>query len=106
MHQMRLAKADAAVEEQRIEAGAGWLLGDAPRAGVSEFIRLADDECIERETRIDLQFRIADPPCAAIGRHGSAVLLDVQAFARSGGRRRWPTDANFDPADRRTFRLP
>ena len=34
MHQVGLAEADAAVEEQRVEARAGGMLGDAAGAGV------------------------------------------------------------------------
>jgi hypothetical protein len=43
VHQVRLAEPDAAVEEQRVEAGLGRPLRDAARAGMGEFVRLADD---------------------------------------------------------------
>ena len=53
VHQVGLAQADAAIQEQRIEAGAGRTFGHAARAGVGKLVRLADDETFEREARIE-----------------------------------------------------
>ncbi len=56
MHQVRLAEADAAVEEQRIE-GHDAAFGDTARSRVREFIGLADDEAFEGEARIERRAR-------------------------------------------------
>ena len=53
VHQMCLAEADAAVEEQRVEALRGGPLGNPPRAGIGEFVGLADDEALEGEPRLE-----------------------------------------------------
>ena len=50
---MGLAQADAAIQEQRVEALAGRLGGHAPGAGMGEFVRLADDEIVEGEARVE-----------------------------------------------------
>ena len=57
MHQMGLAEADAAIEEERVErhgmnrAGAG--LGDPPGGRMRQLVGLADDEVLEGETRVE-----------------------------------------------------
>ena len=76
MHQMGLAQADAAVQEQRIEAGAGRTFRDAPRAGVGELVRFADDKTLEGEARIERRGEIRT-------RFDTIVLP-----SRSGGPRR------------------
>ena len=53
MHQVGFAQADAAVQEQRIEPGAGRPFRDAAGAGIGEFVRFADDETFEGEARIE-----------------------------------------------------
>jgi hypothetical protein len=56
MHQMRLAEADAAIEEQRVErrAAAGRRrFRDAAGRGVGELVRLADDKILEGEARVE-----------------------------------------------------
>ena len=54
---MGLAETDPAIEEQRVEGdglvGRGAGLGDAPSGGVGQLIRLADDEVLEGEARIE-----------------------------------------------------
>ena len=50
VHQMRLAQAHAAIEEERIEARKGRPLRHPARAGMGEFVGLADHEGVEGET--------------------------------------------------------
>ena len=52
MHQMGLAKADPAIEEQRVERHRRRL-GDPPRGGVGKFVGLADDEILECQPGIE-----------------------------------------------------
>src|SRR3546814_2020048 len=52
VHQVGLAKADAAVQEQRI-VGHGLRLGDAPGGGKGKLVRLADDEILKGEARVE-----------------------------------------------------
>ena len=52
MHQMRLAKPDAAIQKQRVE-GDCRRLGRAPGHGEGQLIRLADNEIGECVTRIE-----------------------------------------------------
>src|SRR4030095_1836995 len=47
MHQMRLAKTDTAVDEERV-VRARWRLGDGAAPPLRELVRRADDECVER----------------------------------------------------------
>ena len=58
MHQMGLAEPDAAIEEQRVEAAPAARLGDALRRGMGELVRLADDEILEGEARIERRAHI------------------------------------------------
>jgi hypothetical protein len=51
VHQVRLAQADAAIEEQRVE-GDRPAFGHAARGGMGQLVRLADDEAVEGEARI------------------------------------------------------
>ena len=57
VHEMRLAEPDAAIEEEGIErhgsVGADLRLGDATRRGMRQLVRLADDEILESEARIE-----------------------------------------------------
>ena len=60
LHEVGLAEADAAVEEQRVEgdrAALGHALGDAARGGVGELVRLADDEVVEGAAPVDRRGR-------------------------------------------------
>ena len=52
VHQVRLAQADAAVEEQRV-IGHARLLGDGQRGGVREAVGRADDERVKRRFRVE-----------------------------------------------------
>ena len=52
VHQVGLAEADAAIEEQRVERHRS-AVGHAPRRGMGELVRLADDEILEGEARIE-----------------------------------------------------
>src|SRR3546814_13956128 len=56
MHQMGLAQAHAAIEEQRI-VGHGRALGDAQRRRAGPFVGLAGDEAVEGEPRIERRRR-------------------------------------------------
>ena len=53
VHQMRFAEADAAVKEERVEAGRGGLFGYAARAGISELVGFSHNETVEREPRVE-----------------------------------------------------
>jgi hypothetical protein len=53
VHQVGLAEADAAIEEQRIEPWAGRPFGHTTSAGIGEFVRLADDEAFKRKARVE-----------------------------------------------------
>ena len=48
VHQVRLAQADAAVEEQRV-VGAAGILRHLQRRGLGELVALALDEAVEGE---------------------------------------------------------
>ena len=52
MHQMGFAQSHAAIQEQRIEAGARWLFGNAAGAGEGEFVWFADNKTIKCEARV------------------------------------------------------
>ena len=62
MHQMGLAEPDTAIQEQRVEAVARRPLGDPARAGIGEFVGLADHERVEGEARVERQFRAVIHP--------------------------------------------
>ena len=51
VHQVGLAEADAAIQEQRVEADRA-AFGHAAGGGMGQFVRLADDETVEGEARI------------------------------------------------------
>ena len=51
VHQMRLAEADTAIKEQRIEADGGGLC-DLLGSGVGQLVRFADHEIFEGEARV------------------------------------------------------
>ena len=57
VHQVSLAEADPAVQEQRIERyivhRRHARLGNPARGGVGQLVRLADDEILEGEARIE-----------------------------------------------------
>ena len=71
VHEVRLAQTHAAIEEQRVE---GDLIGLGHPAGrcVRELVRLADDEILEREARVE---RRAEG-VAVIGGHRRRRVLD------------------------------
>ena len=72
MHQMGLAEADAAIEEQRVE-GHGARLGDALGGGMGELVGLADDEILEGEARIERRAHILrGEGGGGVGARGSA----------------------------------
>ena len=52
MHQMGLAQADAAIQEQWVESRAGGLVGDPAGAGMGELVRLAHHKAVEAIARI------------------------------------------------------
>ncbi len=52
VHEMGLAEADAAIEEERVERHR-VRFGDAPGCGMGELVRLADHEVLEGEARIE-----------------------------------------------------
>jgi hypothetical protein len=53
VHQVRLAEAHAAVEEQRVERDVA-AFGHAARGGLGQFVGLADDEILEGELRVEV----------------------------------------------------
>src|SRR5712691_1152850 len=53
VHQMSLAHAHSAIQEQRV-VGFGRLLGDGACRGMREFVGLADDEGVESVARVEL----------------------------------------------------
>ena len=106
MHQMGLAEPDAAIEEQRIEAGARRLLGDPASAGIGEFVRLADHESIECEARIDRQIGPLVCPLLDPGRNRRQALNDRGNAFRQSRRRRCAGDTDIHPADCRVLRMP
>ena len=54
VHQMGLAHADAAIEEERI-VGARRALGDGQRSGAGKLVAVADDEVVEGVARVELR---------------------------------------------------
>ena len=52
VHEMCLTEADAAIKEQRI-VGCGFCFCDTACGSEREFVRLADDEILESEARIE-----------------------------------------------------
>jgi hypothetical protein len=64
LHEVRLAHADAAIEEERV-VGFGRTLGDGLAGGVGELVAGADDESVEGVARI--QLRGAIPIEAGLG---------------------------------------
>ena len=103
---MRLAQADAAIEEQRVEARAGRLLGDPAGAGIGEFIGLADHEGVEGEAGIDRQFRALIHPFLELRAPREAVLPARRGFRPVRPRGAMPADADVHPADRRILVVP
>ena len=97
VHQVRLAEADAAVEEERV-VGARRRLRDGARRGVGELVGGSDDEGVEREARIGRRWprgpRRRRPPRAA----GSAeagwpgpTRTGSRARESRRSRPRWPS---------------
>src|ERR1700733_10587980 len=74
MHQMRVAHADAAIQEEWI-VGARRALSNSKRSGAGELIAIADDERVERVARVELRGR-------------RPVELALLRIARRGRRRR------------------
>ena len=54
VHQVGLAHADAAIEEERI-VGARGPLGDGQRGGAGKLVAVADDEGVEGVARVELR---------------------------------------------------
>ena len=73
MHQVRLAEADAAVDEQRV-VGAARVLGDLDRGRARQLVALALDEIREREVGVQPAAELRQRVDRAAGRHrgGSA----------------------------------
>ena len=55
---MGFAKADAAIQEQRIEPVCRWLCRDTLGAGMGEFIRFANNKAVEREAGIECRCKL------------------------------------------------
>ena len=62
LHQVGLAHADAAVEEERV-VGFRRTFGDRLAGGVGELIAAADDECVEGVARIQLRRAVPVEAC-------------------------------------------
>ena len=56
MHQVGLAQTDAAIKEQRVKRHRA-AFGHSPRGGMGQFVRLAHDEGVEGEARIERRTR-------------------------------------------------
>ena len=105
VHQMGLAEADAAIEEERVErhgmdrAGAG--LGNPPGGGMGQFVGLADDEILEREARVERR-RQMRPVVGDVA--GRSPALRERPAARPAARHatRFIAPASRRPADRRS----
>ena len=82
VHQVGLAEADAAIEEQRVEARARRALGDAAGAGIGELVRLADDEGVEGEALVER----APPTSGPAGRARSAGSARLGSRPAAGSR--------------------
>ncbi len=74
MHQVGLAQADTAIEEQRVE-GDRAAFGNPARGGMGQLVGLADDEAVEGEARIERRTRqfLAFPLHGRADRHGHIV---------------------------------
>ncbi len=96
---MRLAEPDPAIEEQRVE-GRGRRFGDAARGGVGQLVRLADDEIVEREARIERRGKLRRFRRAHRLGGGLGLRLDARA-ARALG-----LDEQVDALDLGAFRAP
>ena len=93
MHQVGLAEPDAAIEEQRVERHrvdrSGAAFGHPPGGGMRQLVRLADDEVLEGEARVERR-RTAGHRSSAIsdgtGRSvaGSAISAAGVASPRGG----------------------
>ena len=81
VHQMRLAQADAAIEEQRV-VGAAGVLGDLARRGLGELIALALDEGGEGKFAIEAgaDHQAVGAACAR-GQHGHGRRRAAQRVA-------------------------
>ena len=85
LHQMRLAHADAAIQEERV-VGFGRTLGDGLACGMRELVAGADDESVEGVARV--QLRRAIPVKPRLRRSGAGRKRGEPAVVAHGGRGR------------------
>ena len=85
VHQMGLAETDPAVKKERVEGHrmnrVGTSLGDTSRRGVSQFVRLADDEILEGKALVkssEVRLVLANFECH--GRLGQGGRVSVTIF--------------------------
>src|SRR3546814_12049331 len=86
VHQVGLAKADAAVQEQRI-VGHGLRLGDAPGGGKGKLVRLADDEILKGEARVERRADVVALRGGLLAAGAGALSVRPRPTARSRERR-------------------
>jgi hypothetical protein len=103
MHQVGLAEAGAAVEEERVE-GDRPALGDAAGGGMGELVRLADHEAVEGVAAVERrggQLDVAGGRLGVVrggaGGGGSGRMRAGGEFGRGAG------DAEFEPRGRHAF---
>src|SRR5208283_4937489 len=85
LHEVSLAHANAAVEEQRV-VGFGRTFGDGLASGVRELIARADDKSVESVARVEL--RSAIPVEARLRRRRGCSARGEAAIVADRGRRR------------------
>ena len=86
VHQVRLAQADAAVQEERV-VGVARALGDRQARGMGEAVGRADDEVAERVARVEADrpaLRAADPARLEAHLRAGAALALRRGWRRLG----------------------
>ena len=89
LHQMGLAHADAAVEEERV-VGLGRTLGHGLAGGVGKLVAAADDEGVEGVARVELGRAV--PVEAGLRAGGNQSGCSVRASGRHRGEPAWLRD--------------
>src|ERR1700677_1558387 len=103
---MGLAEPDTAIQEQRIEAMAGGLLGDPSCARMSHFVWLADNECFEGETGIERAGDLVSSIRSIIDVSGRFWGFDNCVGGQFDDRSRGIADGEIDASHRGMLGLP
>ena len=82
VHEVGLAEADAAVEEERV-VGLRWALGDRLRGGACELVAGAEDEAVEVVARVELRGGVPVETCLLAVTYGRCGPLS--GLARRAG---------------------